>query len=77
MKKFLFMLCFLLAMSLSARSSIYLFEQFDNTFLPNGWSVVGTDISFWSISETNKAGGMPNEITFYCNIPQTCRLISP
>ena len=77
MKKFLFMLCFLLAMSLSARSSIYLFEQFDNTFLPNGWSVVGTDISFWSISETNKAGGTPNEITFYCNIPQTCRLISP
>ena len=39
------MLCFLLAMSPAARSSIYLFEQFDDTFLPNGWSVVGTDIS--------------------------------
>lgn len=77
MKKFLFMLCFLLALSPAARSSIYLFEQFDDTFLPNGWSVVGTDISFWPISETNKAGGTPNEITFYCNTPQTWRLISP
>ena len=77
MKKFLLMLCFLLALSPAVPSSIYLFEQFDDTFLPNGWSVVGTDISFWSISETNKAGGTPNEITFYCNTPQTWRLISP
>ena len=66
-----------MALSIPARSSVYLFEQFDDTYLPNGWSVVGTDISFWSISETNKAGGTPNEITFYCNTPQTWRLISP
>ncbi len=42
-KKFLLSLCFLLALSPAARSSIYLFEQFDDTFLLNGWSVVGTD----------------------------------
>lgn len=44
-KKFLLSLCFLLALSPAARSSIYLFEQFDDTFLLNGWSVVGTDMN--------------------------------
>lgn len=45
MKKFLLSLCFLLALSPAACSSIYLFEQFDDTFLLNGWSVVGTDMN--------------------------------
>lgn len=45
MKKFLLSLCFLLGLSPAARSSIYLFEQFDDTFLLSGWSVVGTDMN--------------------------------
>ena len=42
-----------------ARSSVYLFEQFDNTFLPTDWSLTGIGADYWYISETNNAGGTP------------------
>lgn len=57
--------------------TVFIFEQFDNTFLSDGWTVSGTDQSYWYISETNEAGGEPNEVYFYCNNSTTWRLVTP
>ena len=62
---------------MTARSSVYLFEQFDDTFLPTGWSLTGIGADYWYISETNKAGGTPNELYCYCGTQGTWRLITP
>ncbi|MBR1513649.1 MAG: T9SS type A sorting domain-containing protein [Bacteroidales bacterium] len=77
MKKASFVLAILLSLAISARSSVYLFEQFDDSFLPNGWSVTGIGADYWYISETDKAGGTPNELYMYCGTQGTWRLISP
>lgn len=71
----LLVLLFLLTMT--ARCSVYLFEQFDGTFMPNGWSMSGIGADYWYISETNNAGGTPNELYYYCNTIGTWRLVSP
>lgn len=77
MKKYVFLFSLLLALTMKARSSVYLFEQFDDTFLPTGWSLTGIGADYWYISETNKAGGTPNELYCYCGTHGTWRLISP
>ena len=76
MKKSAFIVL-LMVMTLSARSSVYLFEQFNETFMPTGWSLSGIGADYWYISETNKAGGTPNELYCYCGTKGTWRLISP
>ena len=77
MKKYVFLLSLLLALTMKAQSSVYLFEQFDDTFLPTGWSLTGIGADYWYISETNKAGGTPNELYCYCGTHGTWRLITP
>lgn len=77
MKKYVFLFSLLLALTMKARSSVYLFEQFDDTFLPTGWSLTGIGADYWYISETNKAGGTPNELYCYCGTQGTWRLITP
>ena len=65
--------------ALVARSgNVFIFEQFDNAYLPAGWSVNGiADPTYWSVSPTNEAGGTPNEVYFYCNNSTTWRLVTP
>lgn len=57
--------------------NIFVFEQFNDTYLTDGWQVTGSETGYWWISETNKAGGSPNEIEFYCNLSSTWRLVTP
>ena len=76
MKKSAFVVL-LMVMTMTARSSVYLFEQFNDTFMPTGWSLSGIGADYWYISETNKAGGTPNELYCYCGTQGTWRLISP
>ena len=57
---------------------ILLHESFDDNSLPVGWSISSNN-SNWSISATNNAGGMANEMKLNWN-PQfigITRLISP
>ena len=77
MKKLVFLSVILLAITLTARSSVYLFEQFDDTFMPTGWSLSGIGADYWYLSETNNAGGTPNELYMYCGTHGTWRLSSP
>ena len=67
MKKVAFILAILLS----------LFEHFDDTFMPTGWTLRGIGADYWYISETDKAGGTPNELYMYCGTQGTWRLISP
>ena len=77
MKKHSILLAFLFALTMTARSSVYLFEQFDDNFMPTGWTLTGIGADYWYISETYKAGGTPNELYMYCGTQGTWRLISP
>ena len=77
MKKHTILLAFLLVFSMTARCGVYLFEQFDESFLPNGWNLTGIGADYWYISETDKAGGTPNELYMYCGTQGTWRLVSP
>ena len=63
-----------------AQSHAFLNESFDSDEWPEGWttSVVGKEN--WSISNSNKAGGEPNELKFYFMPPiflETTRVITP
>ena len=77
MKKIALILAILLSLAITAHSSVYLFEQFDETFMPTGWTLTGIGADYWYISETDKAGGTPNELYLYCGTQGTWRLISP
>lgn len=77
MKKFVFLTILFFIALIAKCGNVFIFEQFDGTFLPSGWSVNGIDESYWYISETNEAGGEPNEIYFYCNNSSTWRIITP
>ncbi|MBR4838719.1 MAG: T9SS type A sorting domain-containing protein [Bacteroidales bacterium] len=74
MKKYLLTLS-VLCLALMARSgNVFIFEQFDNSYLPAGWSVVGSQADYWQLTETSHAGGSPYEVEFYCNVNGTWRL---
>ena len=78
MKRNGLLLAFLFSIAFSARcDNVYLFEQFDDDFLPYGWSVSGIGNDYWWIANSNHAGGTPNELQFYCNEVGTWRVISP
>ena len=77
MKKVAFILAILLSLATAAHSSVYLFEHFDDTFMPTGWTLGGIGADYWYISETDKAGGTPNELYMYCGTQGTWRLVSP
>lgn len=60
------------------RASI-LKESFDGSTIPAGWTIAGSGTGNWSISPTNNAGGMANELKMSWD-PQfngTSRFVSP
>ena len=54
MKRHSILLVLLLALTMTARSSVYLFEQFNDSFLPIGWNLTGIGADYWYISETDR-----------------------
>ena len=77
MKKVSLLLAFILSFAITAQcGNVLVFEQFDNSYLPSGWSVSGSETGYWQVSETNHAGGTPYEMEFYCHIMGTWRLIT-
>ena len=78
MKRNSLLLALLLSIAFSAQcDNVYLFEQFNDDFLPYGWNVSGIGNDYWWIANSNNAGGTPNELQFYCNKVGTWRVISP
>ena len=45
--------------------AVLLQESFDGNSMPQGWSVNGMGTSNWSISASQQAGGVPNELMLY------------
>ncbi|MBR4147883.1 MAG: T9SS type A sorting domain-containing protein [Bacteroidales bacterium] len=77
MKKVSLLLAFILSFAITAQcGNVLVFEQFDHSYLPSGWSVSGSETGYWQVSETNHAGGTPYEMEFYCHIMGTWRLIT-
>ena len=75
MKRKSFLIAILLSIAFSVRcESVYLFEQFNSSYLPTGWNVTGSEVGYWQLTETAKAGGTPYEVEFYCNTMGTWRL---
>lgn len=61
-KTLLFAFALLFATAMTAQNrAVLLQESFDDSSLPNGWSIVGQN-SNWSVSATNNAGGQANEM---------------
>ena len=71
-------LLFSTAMMAQNRATI-LEESFDETTIPEGWSVMDLGTNNWSITATNQAGGEPNELQlfFYPSFNGTSRFVSP
>ena len=60
-----FVLALLLAVNTFAQSRIMILnESFDSETMPEGWSITGSGTTNWHMSQTNKAGGVANEIYF-------------
>ena len=81
MRKCLFFaIAFLFATAMMAQNrEVLLQESFDDTSMPEGWSIAGLGASNWHVSATNNAGGEPNEMWLYYG-PQfngISRLVSP
>ena len=58
----------------------FLNESFDSAEWPEGWTISEVGKDNWSISNSNKAGGEPNELKFYFLPPvsfETTRVITP
>lgn len=78
MKRNGFLLALLFSIAFSAQcDNVYLFEQFNDDFLPYGWNVSGVGNDYWWIATSSLAGGEPNELAFYCNVIGTWRVVSP
>lgn len=74
MKRYLLTLALVCFAFIARSGNVFIFEQFDNSYLPTGWSVNGSQADYWQLMETNHAGGTPYEVEFYCNINGTRRL---
>ena len=79
-KLLLFTFAILFAMTSVAQTRAALLEEaFDGSSMPSGWQVMDLGTSNWSISATQNAGGVPNELKLYYG-PQfngTSRFVSP
>ena len=66
MKKTLLMtLClFIASMTFAQKRTIFVNESFNTIDFPEGWEITGGGKNNWSISESNLAGGEPNELRF-------------
>lgn len=47
----------------SQNRALYINESFDSLDFPEGWEILSWNSDNWSISNTNQAGGQPNEIS--------------
>lgn len=69
----------LFSMTMFAQTrSVFLQESFDGSSVP-GWTVQGLGTNNWFLSQSNNAGGQPNELVLYWD-PQfngTSRFVSP
>lgn len=59
--------------------AVLLQESFDGTSMPAGWSVAGLGLGNWSVSPTNNAGGVANEmhLTWSPQFNGLSRLVTP
>ena len=79
-KTLLLTLALLLSVSIFAQNRGTLIqESFDGKSLPSGWSIFGGGNKNWSVSETDKAGGSPNELDFFWDpvFEGTSRMATP
>lgn len=79
-KLLLFAIAVLFAMgSVAQNRATLLQESFDGSTMPSGWSIAGMGTSNWSISNTQHAGGVANELMLYYNpsFNGTSRFVSP
>ncbi len=69
----------LVTTGLAQNRAVLLHESFDGNSLPNGWSVQGEGANNWVVSQTNNAGGTPNEmeLQFSPYFTGMARLITP
>ena len=65
-KALLFTFAILFAVAAMAQNrAILLEESFNSTSMPAGWSVAGMGTSNWSVSSTQNAGGLANELKLH------------
>lgn len=77
MKKIYFLLVVLLSLSVGLNAQIFIEEAFDDTSIPDGWSLDGS-ANQWGISGSIYAGGEAPEARFtHINTTNTSRFISP
>ena len=79
-KALLFIAAILMSVSVFAQTrTTFLSESFDGSSMPEGWQVMDMGTSCWSISATQNAGGVANELKLYYS-PQfngTSRMVMP
>ncbi|MDO5314819.1 MAG: T9SS type A sorting domain-containing protein [bacterium] len=79
-KTLLFAFAMLFATAMMAQNrAVLLQESFDGTSMPAGWSVAGLGLGNWSVSPTNNAGGVANEmhLTWSPQFNGLSRLVTP
>ncbi len=79
-KTLLFIVAILMSVSVFAQTrTTFISEHFDGSTMPEGWQVMENGASCWSISATQNAGGIANELKLYYS-PQfngTSRMVMP
>lgn len=79
-KTLLFIVAILMSVSVFAQTrTTFISEHFDGSAMPEGWQVMENGASCWSISATQNAGGIANELKLYYS-PQfngTSRMVMP
>lgn len=81
MKKLvLFVFAMMVVMTTMAQNrNVFLNESFDGEVMPEGWSIMELGTANWSISHTDNAGGIPNEVkfTYTPTFDGVSRLVTP
>lgn len=79
-KTLLFIAAILMSVSVFAQTrATFLNEHFDGTSMPAGWTITGVGTSNWSISGSQNAGGVANELhlTWGPQFNGTSRVVMP
>jgi len=71
-KLFIIIFTLLINMVMFAQDGVVMIdEHFDGAMMPEGWTTFGVGTGNWSVSNTNNAGMMANEIRLSHNFPAT------
>lgn len=67
------------SVGLAQNRSVLLHESFNGNTIPAGWSVMGEGANNWVVSNTNNAGGTPNEMELWMSpyFNGMARLVTP